>query len=162
MREEMLDGSSSSIQTSSLRAFLRDAKETLTTLQQEPVPHPTTNTILREVRAVHQAVKSLATPPASPPTSPGPTSAQSLTALAPTPPRSPNPPSQGPDLTIRISDPEERRSAQSLPNEAITQKIQQDRLDGKEVVAVRKLPSGDFRLFLAGERTKAALLQDRS
>ena len=30
------------------------------------------------------------------------------------------------------------------------------------MVAVRKLPSGDLRLFLTGERTKAALLQDRS
>ncbi|KAF4546954.1 Hypothetical protein D9617_87g078050 [Elsinoe fawcettii] len=156
------DGSSSSIQTTSLRAFLHDAKETLTTLQREPTPHPTTNAILREVQAVHEAVKGLATPPASPPTSPRPTRAQIASALAPTPPRSPTPPSKGPELTLRISDPEERRNAQSLPNEAIIQKIQQERPDGKEVVAIKKLPSGDVRLFLAGERTKAALLQERS
>jgi hypothetical protein len=40
--------------------------------------------------------------------------------------------------------------------------IQQERPDGREVVAVRKLPSGDLRLFLTNERTKATLLQDRS
>jgi hypothetical protein len=48
------------------------------------------------------------------------------------------------------------------PNEEIIQKIQQERPDGKEVVAIRKLPRGDLRLFLTGERTKAALLQDQS
>lgn len=42
------------------------------------------------------------------------------------------------------------------------QKIQQAHADGKELVAVRKLPSGDTRLFLTGERAKAALLQERS
>jgi len=94
--------SSSSIQTSLLRAFLRGAKKSLTALQQEPTPQSATNAILREVQAVHQAVKGLATPPASPPTSPRPTWAQIATALAPTPPRrltplpqlrAPNPPS---------------------------------------------------------------------
>lgn len=156
------NGSSSSIQTSTLRAFLREAKETLTSLQQEPTTHPTTNAILREVQAVHEAVKGLATPPASSPTSPRPTWAQIATSLPPTPPKSPVPSIQGPELTIRISDTEDRKSVQSLPNEAIIQKIQQERPDGKEVVAVRKLPSGDLRLFLTNERTKATLLQDRS
>lgn len=156
------NGSSSSIQTSLLRPFLREAKETLTALQQEPTPHPTTNAILREVQAVHEAVKGLATLPASPPTSPRQTWAQIATALAPTPPRSPTPLTQGPELTIRIPDPEERKNVQSLPKEEIIKKVQQERPDGKEVVAVRKLPSGDVRLFLAGERTKTALLQDKS
>jgi hypothetical protein len=151
---EILDapnGSSSSIQTSLLRAFLSEAKETLTTLQRESTPHHTTNAILREVQAVHEAVKGLATPPASPPTSPRPIWAQIATALTLTPPRPPTPPTQGPELTICISDPEERKTAQSFPNEEIIQRIQQERPDGKEVVAIRKLPSGDLRVFLTGE-----------
>jgi hypothetical protein len=155
------NSSSSSIQTPTLRAFLREARDTLTSLQ-DPTTHPTTNAILREVQAVHEAVKGLATPPASLPTSPRPTWAQIATSLPPTPPKSPVPSIQGPELTIRISDTEERKNVQSLPNEAIIQKIQQERPDGREVVAVRKLPSGDLRLFLTNERTKVALLQDRS
>jgi hypothetical protein len=155
------NSSSSSIQTPTLRAFLREARDTLTSLQ-DPTTHPTTNAILREVQAVHEAVKGLATPPASLPTSPRPTWAQIATSLPPTPPKSPVPSIQGPELTIRISDTEERKKVQSLPNEAIIQKIQQERPDGREVVAVRKLPSGDLRLFLTNERTKVALLQDRS
>lgn len=156
------NGSSSSIQTPTLRAFLCEARDTLTSLQQEPTTHLTTNAILREVQAVHEAVKGLATPLASSPTSPRPTWAQIATSLPPTPPRSPVPSIQGPEITIRISDPEERKSVQSLPNEAIIQKIEQERPDSKEVVAVRKLPSGDLRLFLTNERAKAALLHDRS
>ncbi|KAF4547001.1 Hypothetical protein D9617_73g062140 [Elsinoe fawcettii] len=117
------DRQSLSIQTASLRAFLHDAKETLNTLQRVPTPHPTTNAILREVQAVHEAVNGLATPPASQPTSPRPARAQISSALAPTPPRSPTPPSKGPELTLDISGPKERRNAQSLSNEAIIQKI---------------------------------------
>jgi hypothetical protein len=156
------NASSSSIHTPTLRVFLREARDTLTSLQHDPTAHPTTNAILREVQAVHEAVKGLATPPASLPTSPRPTWAQIATSLPPTPPKSPVPSIQGPELTIRISDAEERKNVQSLPNEAIIQRIQQERSDGKEVVAVRKLPSGDLRLFLTNERTKATLLQDRS
>ncbi|KAI7106877.1 hypothetical protein KC340_g1239 [Hortaea werneckii] len=135
------------LRTPTLRAFLREARDTLTSLQQEPTTHPTTNAILREVQAVHEAVKGLATPPASSPASPRPTWAQIATSLPPTPPKSPVPSIEGPELTIRISDIEERKSVQSLPN-----------ADGRELVAVRKLPSGDLRLFLTNERTKAALL----
>lgn len=69
---DALNASSSSIQTPTLRAFLREARDTLTSLQ-DPTIHPTTNAILREVQAVHEAVKGLATPPASFPTSPRPT-----------------------------------------------------------------------------------------
>jgi hypothetical protein len=67
------NGSSTSIQTPTLRAFLREASDTLTSLQQEPTTHPTTNAILREVQAVHAAVKGVVTPLASLPTSPRPT-----------------------------------------------------------------------------------------
>ena len=109
----------------------------LTAIQQEPLSaHPTTNSMLREVQAVHEAVKGLTMPPASPPSPPSPTLAQILTALAPTPPKSRNPQPQGPELTIRISDPEERKNAQSLPNEELIQRIQQERPDGKEVLEV--------------------------
>lgn len=59
-------------------------------------------------------------------------------------------PIQGPELAIRIFDLKER-SAQSSLNEAIIQKIQQELSDGKEVVAVGKLPCGDVRLFLVSE-----------
>jgi hypothetical protein len=113
------NGLSSSIQTPTLRTFLREARDTLTSLQQEPTTHPTTNAILREVQVVYEAVKSLATPPASSPTSPRPTWAQIATSLPPTPPKSPVPSIEGPELTIRISDTEERKSVQSLLNEAI-------------------------------------------
>lgn len=156
------NASSSSIHTPTLRVFLREARDTLTSLQHDPTAHPTINAILREVQVVHEVVKGLATPPASLPTSPRPTWAQIATSLPPTPPKSPVPSIQGPKLTIRISDAEERKNVQSLPNEAIIQRIQQERSDGKEVVAIRKLPSGDLRLFLTNERTKATLLQDRS
>jgi hypothetical protein len=127
------NASSPSIQTPTLRAFLREARDTLTSLQQEPIPHPTTNAILREVQAVHEAVKGLATPLASSPTSPRSTWAQITTSLPPTPPKSPVPSIEGPELTIRISDTEERKSVQSLPNEAVIQKIQQERPNGREV-----------------------------
>lgn len=63
---DLPNGSSLFIQTSLLRAFLCEAGETLTTIQQEPTPHPTTNAILRELQAAYEAIKGLATPPASP------------------------------------------------------------------------------------------------
>jgi hypothetical protein len=53
------------------------------------------------------------------------------------------------------------RIVDSLVNDS-KHKIQQERPNGKEVVAVRKLPSRDLHLFLTSERTKAALLQEKS
>jgi hypothetical protein len=63
---------------------------------------------------------------------------------------------------MHIPDFEERKTVQSLPNEEIIPRMQQERPDGKEVVAIRKRPSEDHRLFPTGERTRAAVLQDRS
>jgi hypothetical protein len=51
------NGSSTSIKTLTLRAFLREARDKLTTSQQDPTTHLTTNAILREVQAVLEAVK---------------------------------------------------------------------------------------------------------
>jgi hypothetical protein len=120
---EAPNSSSSSIQTPALRAFLREARDTLTSLQ-DPTTHLTTNAILREVQAVLEAVKGLATPPPSLPASPRPTWAHIGTSLPPTPPKSPVPSIEGPEFTIRISDTEERKNVQSLSNEAIIQKRQ--------------------------------------
>jgi hypothetical protein len=105
------NGSPSSYHIPTLPVYLHRAKHALTCLQQGPTTHPSTNPMLREVQAVHEAVKGLATSPASSPVS------RTRHGLRSRPPfrrhrrgtRSPTSPFQGLELTIPVSDTEERK-----------------------------------------------------
>ncbi len=155
-------GGASSISPSLLRDHLAQAKAAFNKLLQDDEETPSIATVLEEVQAVHQAIKSLPTPPASPRQTWAQTVASTPTpSQLPSPPRS-NSPSETSEITIRIADAGDRKAVAELPNEVIVQKIHQAHPGAKAVVAARKLPSGDVRVFLADERAKAALLQDQA
>lgn len=141
-----------------LRSLLTDARTAFTELIRRDEEPPSLLSVLQEVQAVHQTVKALPSPPASPRQ----TWAQAVAAtLPPTPPRSPSP-CETSEITIRIADPDDRKSIANLPNEIIVQKVQKAYPEARAVVAARKLPSGDVRLYLADEEVKRAMLQEHA
>jgi hypothetical protein len=156
---ETRDGAAS-IPPALLRNLLDEAEMAFRNLHQNKEEEPSMHSILEEVRAVHDSVRSLPTPPSSPRQSWAQTVAATLPSTPTSPPR-PAPQQQTYEITIRIADPAERETATSTPNEVIIQKIQQTTPEAKGIVAVRKLPSGDVRIFLASEVDKKALLLNK-
>ncbi|KAF4547230.1 Hypothetical protein D9617_51g088940 [Elsinoe fawcettii] len=115
--------------------------------------------ILEEVRAVHESVRSIPTPPLSPARS-----WAQLAATATPPPLlasvRPASPSETSEITVRIGEAIERQAVAELSNEVIVQKMRQAHPNAASAVAVRKVPSGDVRIYLADKAAKKALLQE--
>lgn len=122
---------------------------------------PSMRSILEEVKAVHETVRSLPTPPLSPRQSWAQLAAASPPPRPPSPPR-PSSPYETCEITIRVADRAERQAIAIMPNEAIIQKIQQTHSEARAVVAARKLPSGDVRIFCVSDADKKALLREQS
>ena len=65
-------------------------------------------------------------------------------------------------LTLHFPDKTNRQEIANLSNKAIIKKIQAGKsLAYKKVLAAKKLPSGDVKLFVPDAQTRAALLQDQ-
>ena len=139
-----------------LRSVLNQAKAAFQQLANNKTP--SLQNILNEVKAIHNAVRSLPTPPLSPPP---PRSWAQAVAASPLP----SPPRTHPEtceITVRLTSAADRKAIAETPNETIVRKVSQAHPEGKAVVAARKLPSGDVRIFLASEAAKKALLQDQN
>lgn len=151
-------GGVSSLSPALLRGLLTDAKIAFTELIQRNEEPPSLLKVLQEVQAVHQTIKTFPITPAAPRQ----TWAQAVAATPPlTPPRSPSP-CETSEITIRITDPQDRKAISDLPNETVVQKVQQACPEAKAVVAARKLPSGDVRLYVADEQVKTAMLREQT
>ena len=151
----------STIPPALLRDLLHQARAAFRKLLQATDEMPSMRSILEEVKAVHETVRSLPTPPPSPKQS----WAQLASASPPPPPPSPprlSSPCETCEITIRVADPVERLAIAAMPNEAIIHKIQHAHAEAKGVVAARKLPSGDVRIFLISEADKKALLREQN
>lgn len=115
---------------------------------------PTAADILREVQLVKEILKrSLRSPPQ--PTQR--TWAQLAATNIPLAPKAQNS-LQTPEITIRIADPQDRQQLATLSNETIVQRINSSTAaGGKDVIAARKLPSGDLKLFLRTKQAQTSL-----
>ncbi|KAK7701252.1 hypothetical protein SLS57_011782, partial [Botryosphaeria dothidea] len=109
--------------------------------------------ILKEVQQVQKIVSRLQTTP-----TPAVPSWANIAARAV--PKPPTPPATT-ELTLYFPDKTNRQEVANLSNKAIIKKIQVGKsLACKKVLATKKLPSGDVKLFVPDTQTRAALLQD--
>lgn len=66
------------------------------------------------------------------------------------------------EITLHLSEPATRKAVALLSNQAIVQTIQAGKSFAcKKVLAARKLPSGDIRIFVPNAQTRADLLKDQ-
>ena len=147
-----------SVLSSQVKNFLDIAKtifqDHITICQEATTKEPGLKDILKEVQQVQKAVSQLQTTPT--PAVPSWANIAARAALKP-----PTPPTTT-ELTLYFPDKTNRQEVTNLTNEAIIKKIQAGKsLACKKVLAAKKLPSGDVKLFVPDAQTRAALLQDQ-